>query len=171
MVIYSTISIAIGYMGLNTCTPRSFWGRSHKQREEAKRNNFYLTTLYLVLCVRVISVACFNPTEIMQQDNLSFPLICPDWNADEEILLLEVFSVSICSVHFWVLGSDWLPVIIEGNWNVWSGKLDWSCRACWYQGQGTMHWTLYNCIHELTLLSPSGNHFVNLLICGVEVDI
>lgn len=25
-----------------------------------------------------------------QQDNLSFPLICPDWNADEEILLLEV---------------------------------------------------------------------------------
>lgn len=24
------------------------------------------------------------------QDNLSFPLICPDWNADEEILLLEV---------------------------------------------------------------------------------
>jgi hypothetical protein len=27
---------------------------------------------------------------ILQQDNLSFPLICPDWNADEEILLLEV---------------------------------------------------------------------------------
>lgn len=26
------------------------------------------------------------------QDNLSFPLICPDWNADDEILLLEVLS-------------------------------------------------------------------------------
>lgn len=26
---------------------------------------------------------------IFQQDNLSFPLICPDWNADEEMLLLE----------------------------------------------------------------------------------
>lgn len=28
----------------------------------------------------------------IQQDNLAFPLICPDWNADEEMLLLEVFS-------------------------------------------------------------------------------
>lgn len=27
------------------------------------------------------------------QDNLSFPLICPDWNADDEILLLEVLHV------------------------------------------------------------------------------
>lgn len=24
------------------------------------------------------------------QDILSFPLICPEWNADEEMLLLEV---------------------------------------------------------------------------------
>jgi hypothetical protein len=62
-----------------------------------------------------MSVACFNLTEIMPQDNLSFPLICPDWNADEEILLLEVFSVPICSVNFWVVGSYCLPVIIEGN--------------------------------------------------------
>ena len=29
------------------------------------------------------------------QDNLSFPLICPDWNADEEILLLEVFLYTV----------------------------------------------------------------------------
>jgi hypothetical protein len=28
------------------------------------------------------------------QDNLSFPLIHPEWNADEEILLLEVPIVS-----------------------------------------------------------------------------
>ncbi|WVY94768.1 hypothetical protein V8G54_033856 [Vigna mungo] len=27
------------------------------------------------------------------QDNLSFPLICPDWNADEEILLLEAIEM------------------------------------------------------------------------------
>jgi hypothetical protein len=26
------------------------------------------------------------------QDNLSFPLIHPEWNADEEILLLEVMN-------------------------------------------------------------------------------
>lgn len=32
---------------------------------------------------------------IFQQDNLSFPLICPDWNADEEMLLLEVYNLLI----------------------------------------------------------------------------
>lgn len=32
---------------------------------------------------------------VFQQDNLSFPLICPDWNADEEMLLLEVFNLLI----------------------------------------------------------------------------
>lgn len=31
------------------------------------------------------------PIWLFQQDNLAFPLICPDWNADEEMLLLEVF--------------------------------------------------------------------------------
>lgn len=46
------------------------------------------------LCVECFSVGaevtphkCNHPYRIM--DNLSFPLICPDWNADEEILLLE----------------------------------------------------------------------------------
>ena len=37
----------------------------------------------------------------LQQDNLSFPLFCPDWNTDEEILLLEVFvfiSRTLCSL-------------------------------------------------------------------------
>lgn len=34
---------------------------------------------------------------VFQQDNLSFPLICPDWNADEEMLLLEVFNLLIFS--------------------------------------------------------------------------
>lgn len=29
---------------------------------------------------------------VFQQDNLAFPLICLDWNADEEMLLLEVIS-------------------------------------------------------------------------------
>ena len=27
------------------------------------------------------------------QDNLSFPLLCPDWNVDEEMLLLEVICL------------------------------------------------------------------------------
>lgn len=42
------------------------------------------------------------------QDNLSFPLICPDWNADEEILLLEVF-LYLDNLHFLIL-------IIRGLW-------------------------------------------------------
>ncbi|KAF7145584.1 hypothetical protein RHSIM_Rhsim04G0027300 [Rhododendron simsii] len=33
-----------------------------------------------------LCVECFS---VGAEDNLSFPLICPDWNADEEILLLE----------------------------------------------------------------------------------
>lgn len=40
---------------------------------------------FISLCKCVTSV-------VSQQDNLAFPLICPDWNADEEMLLLEVFS-------------------------------------------------------------------------------
>ncbi|GAB2233733.1 hypothetical protein Droror1_Dr00002962 [Drosera rotundifolia] len=46
------------------------------------------------LCVECFSVGveitphkCNHPYRVM--DDLSFPLICPDWNADEEILLLE----------------------------------------------------------------------------------
>jgi len=46
------------------------------------------------LCVECFSVGAEvtphksnHPYRVM--DNLSFPLICPDWNADEEILLLE----------------------------------------------------------------------------------
>ncbi|GKV20822.1 hypothetical protein SLEP1_g30885 [Rubroshorea leprosula] len=46
------------------------------------------------LCVECFSVGaevnphkCNHPYRVM--DNLSFPLLCPDWNADEEILLLE----------------------------------------------------------------------------------
>lgn len=35
------------------------------------------------------------------QDNLSFPLICADWNADEEILLLEVYYIH------WLFKLDW----------------------------------------------------------------
>lgn len=31
----------------------------------------------------------------LKQDNLSFPLLCPDWNADEEMLLLEVLNLLI----------------------------------------------------------------------------
>lgn len=41
----------------------------------------------------------FSLTFSLQQDNLSFPLICPDWNADEEILLLEVLLLS-CKLNF-----------------------------------------------------------------------
>ncbi|XP_074272552.1 transcriptional adapter ADA2b-like isoform X2 [Silene latifolia] len=46
------------------------------------------------LCIECLSVGAEvhphksdHPYRVM--DNLSFPLICPDWNADEEILLLE----------------------------------------------------------------------------------
>ncbi|XP_031273471.1 transcriptional adapter ADA2 [Pistacia vera] len=46
------------------------------------------------LCIECFSVGaevtphkCHHPYRVM--DNLSFPLICPDWNADDEILLLE----------------------------------------------------------------------------------
>ncbi|KAJ4848236.1 hypothetical protein Tsubulata_043800 [Turnera subulata] len=46
------------------------------------------------LCIECFSVGaevtphkCNHPYRVM--DNLSFPLICPDWNADEEMLLLE----------------------------------------------------------------------------------
>ncbi|XP_065033498.1 transcriptional adapter ADA2-like isoform X2 [Musa acuminata AAA Group] len=35
----------------------------------------------------------------MTSDNLSFPLICPDWNADEEILLLE--GIEMYSLGNW----------------------------------------------------------------------
>ncbi|EOY01367.1 ADA2 2A isoform 1 [Theobroma cacao] len=52
------------------------------------------------LCVECFSVGAEvtphkgnHPYRVM--DNLSFPLICPDWNADEEILLLEVFLYTI----------------------------------------------------------------------------
>ncbi|MBA0624560.1 hypothetical protein Godav_009902 [Gossypium davidsonii] len=50
------------------------------------------------LCVECFSVGaeitphkCNHPYRVM--DNLSFPLICPDWNADEEILLLEAVEM------------------------------------------------------------------------------
>ncbi|KAH0983951.1 hypothetical protein GBA52_011128 [Prunus armeniaca] len=46
------------------------------------------------LCIECFSVGgeltphkCNHPYRVM--DNLSFPLLCPDWNADEEMLLLE----------------------------------------------------------------------------------
>jgi hypothetical protein len=68
----------------------------------------------------------------------------------------------------WALCFDCLPVMIEGNWNVWVGKLAWSCRACWYQVEVTVHWSLYNSIYELTLLSPPGNYFLHLFICAIS---
>ncbi|AQK62817.1 transcriptional adapter ADA2 isoform X1 [Zea mays] len=59
------------------------------------------------LCVECFSVGAEvtphrsnHPYKVM--DNLSFPLICPDWNADEEILLLE-------GIEMYGLG-NWLEV-------------------------------------------------------------
>ncbi|CAM6103370.1 unnamed protein product [Calypogeia fissa] len=56
------------------------------------------------LCVECFSVGaetyphkCNHPYRVM--DNLAFPLIHPDWNADEEILLLE--AVEMCGVGNW----------------------------------------------------------------------
>ncbi|KAG5561065.1 hypothetical protein RHGRI_004172 [Rhododendron griersonianum] len=43
---------------------------------------------YRVMVSR-ITLIFFGTLLICEVDNLSFPLICPDWNADEEILLLE----------------------------------------------------------------------------------
>jgi len=43
------------------------------------------TRMFLVFVVAILTVE-----GVFMQDNLSFPLICPDWNADDEILLLEV---------------------------------------------------------------------------------
>ena len=71
-------------------------------------------------------------------------------------------------IYFLALCFDCLSVMIEGNQNVWSGKLAWSCRACWYQVKVTVHWSLYNSIYELTLLSPPGNYFLNLFICAIN---
>ncbi|RXH90124.1 hypothetical protein DVH24_032481 [Malus domestica] len=49
------------------------------------------------LCIECFSVEaeltphkCNHPYRVM--DNLAFPLICPDWNVDEEMLLLEDMS-------------------------------------------------------------------------------
>ncbi|KAK1567827.1 hypothetical protein Q3G72_017200 [Acer saccharum] len=50
------------------------------------------------LCIECFCVGAeINPHKSNHQyrvmDNLSFPLICPDWNADEEILLLEAIEM------------------------------------------------------------------------------
>ncbi|KAK2648247.1 hypothetical protein Ddye_015736 [Dipteronia dyeriana] len=50
------------------------------------------------LCIECFSVGAeINPHKSNHQyrvmDNLSFPLICPDWNADEEILHLEAIEM------------------------------------------------------------------------------
>ncbi|KAI0513557.1 hypothetical protein KFK09_009582 [Dendrobium nobile] len=43
---------------------------------------------------------------LQSEDNLSFPLICQDWNADEEILLLE-------KCMGWETGLNWLSMLIR----------------------------------------------------------
>ena len=49
------------------------------------------------LSVNFLYESCLIP---IFQDNLSFPLFDPDWNADEEVLLLEVIlplaTISTC---------------------------------------------------------------------------
>lgn len=42
-----------------------------------------------------IRVLIYVLKHIFFQDNLSFPLISPDWSADEEMLLLEVWTLSM----------------------------------------------------------------------------
>ena len=48
---------------------------------------------YIVVIIALFLFIKFFNTVPCGQDNLSFPLICPDWNADEEILLLEVLGL------------------------------------------------------------------------------
>ncbi|KAK9078144.1 hypothetical protein SSX86_002201 [Deinandra increscens subsp. villosa] len=82
------------------------------------------------LCVECFSVGgevyphkSNHPYRVM--DNLSFPLFCSDWNADEEILLLEVYycQVSICNknyIYMFVMSIIFLQGIEMyglANWN------------------------------------------------------
>ena len=73
----------------------------------------------LFICHAVFWVPCFNALTSLQ-DNLSFPLICPDWNADDEILLLEVFSSNLFLLGLLVTGSYELwnvPISVQrGNY-------------------------------------------------------
>lgn len=63
------------------------------------------------LCIECFSVGAEvtphksnHPYRVM--DSLSFPLICPDWNADEEILLLEVQNSAITSNFCFIVDDD-----------------------------------------------------------------
>jgi hypothetical protein len=147
---------------------------SHLGRGLIKKPKKNGTTMDLILKYLVLyPVYCYSWFSVdvltwIQQDNLSFPLICSDWNADEEILLLEVMHLFVWPFTFRVVCFDCLPIIFEGNWNVWAGKLGWGCRACWYKVKGTMHRTLYNSVHEFTLLSPPGNYSHHLFMSAVE---
>lgn len=49
----------------------------------------------------ILSISWLVLDTLYFQDNLSFPLICADWNADEEILLLEVLLGWIASLIFY----------------------------------------------------------------------
>ncbi|KAF9590385.1 hypothetical protein IFM89_034095 [Coptis chinensis] len=75
------------------------------------------------LCVECFSVGAEvtphksnHPYRVM--DNLSFPLICPDWNADEEILLLEVLCfVNRALVNQYASTFRWgIEMYGMGNW-------------------------------------------------------
>lgn len=63
-----------------------------------------LTVEIFFTLVLAIPDAWFMLYVILHQDSLSFPLICPDWNADEEILLLEVHFSFICFIYFLAVG-------------------------------------------------------------------
>ena len=64
----------------------------------------YYDSRFMILNVNCCALMLF--LFLFEQDNLSFTLICPDWNADEEILLLEVDFVlkpyCMFSASFWV---------------------------------------------------------------------
>lgn len=61
--------------------------------------------IFYCVMLKTMSKGSYWPIVLMlyiflfEQDNLSFPLICPDWNADEEMLLLEVLIISLTPYH------------------------------------------------------------------------
>lgn len=58
--------------------------------------NPQITEVYTLMGLSLSATSLYF---VFQQDNLAFPLICLDWNADEEMLLLEVFSFHFLDSH------------------------------------------------------------------------
>lgn len=52
------------------------------------------------------------------QDNLAFPLLCSDWNVDEEMLLLEVICLHTKFTYHWNNIMFYLVVLVNAANNL-----------------------------------------------------